>query len=340
MEVLDRYLRAVRHWLPVPEQDDIVREISEDLSSQIEELEAAAGRSLGPAEVEELLRKRGHPMWVAEAYLPQRHLIGPALLPVLRRVVKVWLACLAAVFSLLYVVFAFVVQAPSRPELGQLWFWLWYLVLYGFAAVGFMTTLFAWIERTQVRARATDKWDPSDPTALPGLESYGDKATERLTESLSRRVTAAGDFVGGIVFTLWWAGVLRPDPVPELGLRLARVWTPLHWPILLIAASGVAVSAVVFMKTGRSRRLSTFTLVRNVAGLAVVAVLLLAGRLVEVTIPGAPPEAAALVARWANVSVAVTVAVIGAFFLAGVVRDARALRGAPPAGARPVSATS
>jgi hypothetical protein len=340
MEVLDRYLHAVRYWLPVPEQDDIVRELSDDLSSQIEDLEAAAGRPLTQAEVEALLRKRGHPIWVAEGYLPPRQLIGPALLPVFRKVVKAWLGCLAALFAGFYVVFGFVVETPLRPELGHVSFWLWFLVLYAFASVGFLTTLFAWIERTQVRARATDAWDPGDPTALPGLAAFGDKATERLTETLTRRVTAAGDFAGGVIFTLWWAGVLRPDPVPELGLRLAPIWAPLFWPIAVIAASGVVISALVFIKVDRPRRLTLLTLVRNLAGLAVVALLLLSGRLVEVTLPGAPPDAAALVGRWANVSVAVVVAVIGALFLAGTVRDARVLRRARPLGVKPLSAMS
>lgn len=325
MEVLDRYLRAVRHWLPVPEQDDIVRELSEDLRSQVEELEAASGRPLGPAEVEALLRKRGHPMWVAEGYLPQRHLIGPALLPVYAKVVKAWLLALAALFAGFYVVFGFVVETPLRPELGHLTFWLWFLALYAFASVGFLTAIFAWIERKQVRARASDAWDPADPTALPGLTALGDKAADAFTENVSRRATTAGDLAGGILFTLWWAGIARPAGVPELDVRLAPVWGPLYWPILLIAASGVVLSAVLLVRPERTRRLTALTLARNAAGLGVAALLLAAGRLVEVTIAGAPPAGAEIVGRWANMSVVVTVAVIGAFFLAGVVRDLRRL---------------
>ena len=191
-----------------------------------------------------------------------------------------------------------------------------------------------------MRARASDAWDPDDPKALPGLVAFGDKATERVTATLTQRATAAGDLAGGIVFTLWWAGVLRLGPVPELDVRLTPIWAWLYWPILLAAASGVVVSAVLIARPDRTRRLATVTLARNLVGLGIVALLLLAGRLVEVTIAGAPPEGVALVERWANVSVMVTVAVVGALCLAGVIRDVRLLRRGRTARPGTVSATS
>jgi hypothetical protein len=36
-DLLDRYLHAVRFWLPTSQQQDIVAELSEDLHAQIEE---------------------------------------------------------------------------------------------------------------------------------------------------------------------------------------------------------------------------------------------------------------------------------------------------------------
>ena len=36
-ELLERYLQAVRFWLPKAQQEDILAELSEDLRSQIEE---------------------------------------------------------------------------------------------------------------------------------------------------------------------------------------------------------------------------------------------------------------------------------------------------------------
>src|SRR5450432_2936962 len=89
MELLDRYLQAVRFWLPRAQQQDIIAELSEDLRSQIEEKETELGRSLSEAEVEDILKKRGRPALVANRYLPQRSLIGPLLFPIYCFVMKV-----------------------------------------------------------------------------------------------------------------------------------------------------------------------------------------------------------------------------------------------------------
>jgi hypothetical protein len=70
MELLDRYLKAVRFWLPSEHKQDIISELSEDIRSQIEDKESGLGRPLTDAEVEALLKKGGPPMLVAQRYLP------------------------------------------------------------------------------------------------------------------------------------------------------------------------------------------------------------------------------------------------------------------------------
>src|ERR1700752_1570407 len=82
MELLDRYLKAVKFWLPSDQKQDIIAELSEDLRSQIDEKESELGRALNNAEIEAILKKSGDPMLVAQRYLPQRYLIGPALFPI------------------------------------------------------------------------------------------------------------------------------------------------------------------------------------------------------------------------------------------------------------------
>lgn len=47
MELLDRYLHAVKFWLPRQHQEDLAAELREDIQSQIEEKEAALGRAGG-----------------------------------------------------------------------------------------------------------------------------------------------------------------------------------------------------------------------------------------------------------------------------------------------------
>ncbi|MGH9718901.1 MAG: hypothetical protein ACRD8O_01700, partial [Bryobacteraceae bacterium] len=84
MNLLDRYLHAVKFWLPAGQQEDILAELSEDIRSEIEDKEAGLGRKLDEDGVAAILKKRGRPILVASRYLPQQSLIGPALMPAYR----------------------------------------------------------------------------------------------------------------------------------------------------------------------------------------------------------------------------------------------------------------
>ncbi len=90
MELIDRYLNAVEFWLPSAQRADVVEELSDDLRSQVDEREAATGRALDESAVVEMLKQSGHPLAVAGKYLPQQYLIGPALLPLYRFFLKVF----------------------------------------------------------------------------------------------------------------------------------------------------------------------------------------------------------------------------------------------------------
>lgn len=81
MDMLDRYLQAVRFFLPAQQQDDIVRELSENLISQMDNQEEELGRPLDEAEQAAILRQHGHPMVVAGRYRSQQQLIGPIFFP-------------------------------------------------------------------------------------------------------------------------------------------------------------------------------------------------------------------------------------------------------------------
>ena len=50
MDLLDRYLQAVRFWLPAKQEHDIIAELFEDLHSQIQEKEDALGCPLNEDE--------------------------------------------------------------------------------------------------------------------------------------------------------------------------------------------------------------------------------------------------------------------------------------------------
>ena len=88
MDILESYLRAVKRCLPRAQSDDIIKELSDDLRSQIEEQEAALGRPFSDEEMMAFFKQHGDPMTVARRYRQDHHslslgweLIGPELFP-------------------------------------------------------------------------------------------------------------------------------------------------------------------------------------------------------------------------------------------------------------------
>ena len=66
MDLLERYFQAVKFWLPRAQKSDIIAELREDLSSQIEDKEKSLGRPLNQDEIQAILKQCGHPwLWPA-----------------------------------------------------------------------------------------------------------------------------------------------------------------------------------------------------------------------------------------------------------------------------------
>src|SRR5450432_1570588 len=103
MELLDRYLQAVKFWLPREQKQDIIAELSEDLQSQIDDKETALGRKLNESEIESILKQRGRPLLVANRFLPQQHVIGPVLYPIYAFVLKIVALCYLVPWILVWI---------------------------------------------------------------------------------------------------------------------------------------------------------------------------------------------------------------------------------------------
>jgi hypothetical protein len=119
MELLESYLRAVKRYLPRAQSSDIIRELSDDLRSQLEEKESALGRPMTDEEVMAFLRQHGDPMTVARRYRQDSpsltigwELIGPELFPMYLIILSVnlviTLACVTVVL--------FILHAPIRLD--------------------------------------------------------------------------------------------------------------------------------------------------------------------------------------------------------------------------------
>lgn len=326
MQVIDRYLQAVSSWLPEGQRADIVSELSEDLRSEIEEREETLGRALDEAELAALVERRGHPMWVAEGYLPQRHLIGPAMLPAYFRTLKIAVACLAAIFLTLYLVFS----GPARgavPALSGPGIWVWLFGVWTLAYVGLFTAIFALVERRHARARVTGEWNARDPGGLPGAA-----ADPHAAERRSTRGHGIAEVVGDAIGLWWWLGFQAPR-VPELGLVVTSTWSALRWPVAAFLAASIAIGLADAVWPSTSRRRLGLRLAADAFALLLAGVLLSAWPWVQVTGAAIPAEKAALLARWLNLSALVTLLVIAAAYTVRVMRLERRVSGRDGAGA-------
>ncbi|MBA3824967.1 MAG: hypothetical protein H0X24_13860 [Ktedonobacterales bacterium] len=88
MDLLDRYIKAVKSYLPKAQQDDIIRELAANIQAQMDDRATELGRPLTDAEQEAILQSHGHPMLVAGRYQTAwgtlvfgRQLIGATLFP-------------------------------------------------------------------------------------------------------------------------------------------------------------------------------------------------------------------------------------------------------------------
>lgn len=245
MDLIDRYLQAVRFWLPRSEKQDIVSELAEDIRSEVEEREAELGRPLDQAETGSLLKKRGSPFSVAEKYLPQRSLIGPGLYPIYLFVLKVvgvayllpWLA--VWLFCVLFLP-SYRAAHPGMALFGTLGTW-WNIALWSFAVI---TLAFAVAERLRQRPGASEKWDPR---RLPKV---------RDTRKIPRSSSLA-EILLGLIFLVWWLGRLN---VPSIAGRDPDFtgWTPgfiwqnfyrnFYWVAVFVTLASLGLAAANLLR--------------------------------------------------------------------------------------------
>ena len=318
MEALDRYLEAVRAWLPREQRADIVAELAEDLRSEIDERQGTLGRPLSEDEVLALLKRRGHPMSVAEGYLPSQHLIGPAMLPAYWRTVKIAVSVILAIAVALCAIFS----GPARhaaPALSGVAIWVWLFGVFALAYVGMFTLIFAAVERRNRRAQAAGTWDPRDPD---GLAPADPEAAARR----SMRANAVAEVVVDLLVLSWWLAV-HPVAIPELGVVLTPVWRMLHWPVAIYLGASIAVGLADALRPSWTRPRILARLAVAAFALLLVLVLLGGSPWVQVTSPAVPGATAVTVERWLNLTWLVTLLFIGVLCVTRMVQLALRLSG-------------
>ena len=237
MELLDRYLQAVRFFLPRRgDQDDIIRELSENLRSQMEDREEELGRSLTNDEIADILKRHGHPMLVAGRYRSHQHLIGSVFFPIYLFALKLGLGVALIVTIVLAGINAVLHGDVVRHLVGGM------LAYPGRALMVFAwTTLcFAAIDYGQAHLKLGHDWDPR---SLPKLGNP-DRRLSRF-DSLAECLAS--------VFALVWLLSIPQAPFLVLGpaaafLAFAPIWSTVYVPMVLMTIGTIAVSAVNFVR--------------------------------------------------------------------------------------------
>lgn len=236
MDLIERYLAAVRWNLPAAKAEDIVAELEDVLANRIEEREDSLGRALTESERAALLRSFGHPLVVAGRYQGQRSLIGPEVFPF-------WWFCLKIVAGIVVLVElvelagrAIVGSAPLAQVVVQTW---WDATASLILCGGLVTLAFALVERSRWLQRYLEQWDPAK---LPAL---------RLKGPARRPWEAVFEILVGAGFLLWWCGAVDGPTVPSetrVAVTLTPVWDSLFWPVVALVSARILLMLVALLR--------------------------------------------------------------------------------------------
>jgi hypothetical protein len=308
MNLLERYLYAVRSWLPKAQQEDIIQELSEDLRSEIERREAEMGGSLETDEIEALLRRRGHPVLVATRFLPRQYLIGPAFFPAYRYVLKMLFLFVFIPVILISFIPTFLASEQPLSSFFRVLSMLWTTVLYTF---GLVTVIFVLLERGNIKCELWKKWSPSSLPPAPPVGAELISRGESLFELLVSLCVAL--FLVGIwPLPLTWN--LASDGV---AIEFSRRLSGAFWMVLALTLANAALAAGKLYRPYWRPLYSGVALAADAAVVAIGAWLLQAGVLIEVTGAVASAEKIAVVSDWINLNLNLSLAVT--FIIAAVV---------------------
>jgi hypothetical protein len=242
MDLVKRYLQAVRSELPRRQRDDIVAELSDTIQSRLEEMTASFGRPLTADDESVVLKQLGHPVLVAGRYRQQQYLIGPALYPyycsALQRVLG--LVLLLSVLGALAQLAVGEGGSRWREAAARIPYTMLFLA-------GTVTAVFAVVERLPKKIDLLADWKPE---SLP--QAVKDRPVSRLGSVF--------EIVFGLFFISWclkaaWAralvGYLLLGPARDamrIPIHLSPGWHDYVPVVVLASALSVVQSAINFVR--------------------------------------------------------------------------------------------
>ena len=332
MEPLDRYLNNLSKLLPAAQRDDIIRELSEDIRSEMDDKSEELGRALTEQEQIELLNRRGNPLKVAAAYRQEhrtlafgRQWIGPVLFPFYIRVLTF---NISLTFFILTVIFAALYIGGQTVHVGEVFSNFLLQIFLQFTAV---TIIFSLIERHL--SKHPGHWTTQQVRALH-LPRIGKNVREvSRFESISIIVASA---VALIWMQAVWSHLFLIFGPAASFLRLAPIWHQIYWPTVAIILASILRATVNLVYPRWIRFRAAAGVLFEAAGLALVYVLISAQR--YVVLAGEAAQATGkehmlqVVNQWTYYGLWVAAAIAVAQTIGSIIRFVRTIHGPSAAG--------
>ncbi|MEQ9451749.1 MAG: hypothetical protein RJQ07_09200 [Pseudomonadales bacterium] len=223
-QLIDSFVYLVGQYLPESQRADISADLRQSIYEEIESMVEQTGEPVSEADLLAVIGRFGHPLKVANSYLPQRYLIGPDMFPIYTRLLRtfVTLAVVGLVGFGLLMSFVGDWQMGAWQLLGtglEILMWLVFSITAVCIAIEFGGEKLKWYER----------WNPADIARnAVGPIDRSDVFTNLLSEGF---------------FLLWWNDVF------DFGefITLSPVWQPYDLALNLIFGLSFVLHAYILV---------------------------------------------------------------------------------------------
>lgn len=316
MHRLDAYLKTIAQLLPAAERHDIVKELSENLLSHIEDREARLRRPLTDAEIEALARDFGSPLEVAGRYRQDtrvlafgRILVGPVLFPFYAKVLAFNLGITAAAITIVAAVLR--TQFTNLPQT---------LLVHLSIQFGIVTVIFSLAEM------GLGSRHESFRAAYQALLTPPSRGSDHSRVS---RLGSLSQIVALVVLLAWLPafGNAARGALAEIGLALAPAWHAVYVTLACLWGAGIVQAAINVVRPQWTRVYWVTRAASDLAWLVMVTALLGAGAWVVPLGTGVSSPAVSRVAHGVSHGIFVSLVVTAVISAIVVFFDLRRLAG-------------
>ncbi|HWZ99004.1 MAG TPA: hypothetical protein VN025_14695 [Candidatus Dormibacteraeota bacterium] len=302
MQPLDRYLNNLSKLLPVAQREDILRELSEDVRSEMEDKQAGLGRTLTEEEQYEILKRRGNPLQVAAGYTSNKgtfafgpQWIGPVLFPFYVRVLTFNLGLTFLILGGIFAALSLSGQPISFSYIVS------NALLQLFIQLTAVTAVFSLVEKHL--SRHPDHWNRQ------AVNIEVEKEVERILRDIPKKIREVSRFESLSILVastvgLMWMQALWTHPFFVFGpaaslIQFGPIWHRIYMPTVAIILASMLRAAINLARPDWVLFRNVAALVFEAASLAIIYVLMFSGSWV-VPVPTANSASAPHIAQVVN----------------------------------------